>query len=95
MLKSSHYVAINYVREKVKSICKISYTLFKEAFGYDTFNDISPFPTLIQLKDFICGIHHFVTVFGKYILKVIFPFYLLSIKTIWTTFTLMVMGGKE
>ena len=58
-------MAINHVREKVKSLCKILYTLFKEDIGYYPFIDISPFPTLIQLKDFLCGIHHFVTVFGK------------------------------
>ena len=55
-------VAINCVREKEKPRYKLSYRLFKEHYGYDSLLYISPFPTLIQLEEFICGIQHCVTV---------------------------------
>ena len=42
------------------------YQVFKEEDRYDPLLDISPFPTLGQLKDFTCGIHHFVTFVGKW-----------------------------
>ena len=49
-----------------KPWCKISYTLFKEQYGYDPLLYIYPFPTLNQLKVFIGGIQHFVTVVGEW-----------------------------
>ena len=36
--------------------------------------EISPYPTLIQLKDYLDGIHHCVTVVGKWIFDSNFPF---------------------
>ena len=36
--------------------------------------DISPFPALIQLKDFLGGIHHCVAVVGKWIFDSNFTF---------------------
>ena len=36
--------------------------------------DISPYPTLIQFKDFRGGIHHFVIVVGKWIFDSNFTF---------------------
>ena len=61
------------VREKVKPPCKLLYKVFKEEDGYDPFIDISPFPTLIQLKDFLGGVYHCVTVVGKWIFESNFP----------------------
>ena len=62
------------VREKVKPRCKLSYKLFKEQDGHDPLFGISPFPTLNQLKDFLGGIQHCVTVVGKLIFDSNFPF---------------------
>ena len=56
---------MNRVREKVKPQRKISYKVFKEEDGCDKFRGISPFPTIIQLKDFLGGNHHCVTVVGN------------------------------
>ena len=53
--KLSQDVASNHVREKVKQRCKLPYTLLKEEDGYDFLIDISPYPTLIQLKLFLAG----------------------------------------
>ena len=58
---------LNNVRDKGKPGCKLSYKLCKEQGGYYPFLDISTFPTLIKLKDFICGIQHCVTFVGKWI----------------------------
>ena len=58
---------MNHLIEKGKSRCKISYKLSKEEYRYDPFLGISPFPTLIQLKDFLGGIKRCVTVVGKWI----------------------------
>ena len=56
--------------------------------------DISPYPTLIQLKYFIGGIHYCVTVVGKWVLTVIFLLHFLSKMTIWTTVALIIMKKK-
>ena len=34
-LKISQDVALNHVRDKGKPLCKISYKIFKEQYGYD------------------------------------------------------------
>ena len=54
------------VREKVKPGCELSYKLFHEEYGYDIWIDIYTFTTLIQLRNFLGGIHHCVTFFGKF-----------------------------
>ena len=56
---------INHVRDKEKTQQKLSYKLFKEEDGYDLFMYISPFPTLIQFKEFIGEIQYCVTVVGR------------------------------
>ena len=56
---------MNRVIEKGKSQCKILYKVLKEDYLYDQFLDISPFPTLVQLKDFLGGVHNYFTVVGK------------------------------
>ena len=67
-------MALNYVRDKGKPQCKLSYKLLKEEYGYDTLVEIYPYPTLVQLKYFLGGIHHCVTVGGKWIFDSNFPF---------------------
>ena len=66
-LKFSQDAALNNVREKGKPQCKISYRVLKVEYVYDPLLDISPYSTLIQLKDNIDGIHHCVTVVSKWI----------------------------
>ena len=73
-LKLDQYVALNHLRKKGKPRCKLSYKLSKEEDGYDTLLDISMHPKLIQLKDFIGGIHHCVTVVGKWMFDSNFTF---------------------
>ena len=73
-LKFSQYVALNYVTEKKKLRCKLSYKLSKEEYGYDPLLYIPPYPTCIQFKHFLDGIHHCVTVLGKWIFDGNFPF---------------------
>ena len=65
---------MNHVREKVKIQCKLSYKLFKEEDGYYPLLDIYQFPTSIQLKYFLGGIQHCVTVVGKWFFDSNFPF---------------------
>ena len=62
-------MALNHTIEDVKARCKLSHTILKEADGYNNLLDISPYKTLIQLKGFLGGIHHFVTSVGKWILE--------------------------
>ena len=73
-LKFYHDVALNHVREKGKSLYKISYKVLKEEYGYYTLLGIYPYPKLIQLNDFIGRIHHCVTVVGNGIFDSNFPF---------------------
>ena len=61
------------MRENGSKLCKLLYKLLKEEYGYDALIDISPYPTLIQLKYFLGGIYNFVTVFGKWIFDSNFP----------------------
>ena len=75
-LTSSQYVALNHVIKKVKPQCKLSYKLLKEENVHDPLLDISPYPTLIQLKYFLGGIHHCVTVVGKWVFYSNFTFVL-------------------
>ena len=56
--KFAQDVKTNCGRERGKSLLKL-----KD--GYDIFIEISPFPTLIQLKYFISGIHYYVKVSCK------------------------------
>ena len=42
--------------------------------GYHVFIEVSPYPTLIQLKHSLRGIHHCVTVVGEWIFDSHFPF---------------------
>ena len=58
-------VVMNCVIEKGKPQCKITYKIFKETDGYDPLFGISPFPTLIQLAEYLGDIQHCVTVVGK------------------------------
>ena len=46
---------------------KLSYKLFVEEYGYSQFLGISPFPSLMQWSDFICGIQNCVTFFSMWI----------------------------
>ena len=46
---------------------KISYKVFKDKYGYYPLLDISEFPTLIYLTDFIGGTQNCVIVVGKWI----------------------------
>ena len=66
-LTFSQDMALNHASEKVKPRCKLSYKLLKEKYVYDTLLDISAYTTLIQLKYHLDGIHHYITVVGKYI----------------------------
>ena len=50
------------------------YKFIRKNDGYDPLLEISPFTILIKLIDFIGGIHHFVTVFGKCIFESDFHF---------------------
>ena len=67
-------MALDHVREKGKPQCKLLCKLLKEEYVYDTLLSISPHKTLIQLKDFLGGIHHCVTVVGKWIFDSNFTF---------------------
>ena len=58
-------MAINCAKDNGKWQCKIFYKLFKEEDEYDTSIEIYLSPTLSQLKEFLCGIHHCVTVVVK------------------------------
>ena len=64
-LKFAQEVAINHIKQKVKTQFKLSYKVFKKQDVYDTFITIYSFTTLIQLKYFLGGIQHYVTVVGK------------------------------
>ena len=58
---------INLVREKIEPWCNISHKALNEEGVYDPLLDISTYPTLIQLKDYLDGVHHCVTFIGKWI----------------------------
>ena len=73
-LKFDQYTALNHVIEKGKPQLNLSYKVLKEKYGYDPLLGISPYPTLVQLKYYIDGIHHFVTVVGKWIFDSSFLF---------------------
>ena len=63
-------MAMKCVKEKSKLRCNLSYKCFKSEDVYDTFLDISPFPKLVMLKEFLDGIHHCVTDVGKCIFNI-------------------------
>ena len=65
--KLTKYVVMNREIDKGQPRCKISYKVFKGEDWYDPFPDIYPFTILIQLKEFISGIHHCVTVVGNWV----------------------------
>ena len=69
-------VGMNNLIDKGKTRYKFLYKIFKEQDGYDPLLDISTFSTLIQLKEFIDGVQHCVTVVGKWIFDSTFPFVL-------------------
>ena len=71
------------------------YKLFEEQDRYGPLHDISPFPTLIQLIDFLGGIQHCVTVAGKWIFERNIYFCFLSHMTIWTTIAIVMMKQNE
>ena len=73
---NDQYVEMNHVREKRKPQCKLWYKLFKEEYGYDPSLNIYPFPTSIQLKDFLGRIQQCVTVVGIWISDINFNFVL-------------------
>ena len=58
---------MNHEIEKDKPQWKLSYKVFEDQYGYDPLLEISPHPTLFQLKDFLGGIRHCVTVVSKWI----------------------------
>ena len=64
-LKFAQDVALNHAVGKRKPQYKIFYNILKKGDGYDPLLDISPYPTFIQLKYFLGGIHHCVAVVGK------------------------------
>ena len=74
MFKFAQDVALSYVRETGKPRCKLSHKILKLEYEYYPLLDISPYPTLIQLKDFLDGIHHCVIFFGKWIFDSNFTF---------------------
>ena len=55
------------MRYKGKQQCKLSYKVFEEQDVYDPFIEISPIPIFIQLKYFIGGVKHCVTVVGNWV----------------------------
>ena len=57
--------------------------------------DISPFPTLIKLAEFLDGIQHFVTFVGKCVLTSILRLIYLLIVMILTTVVLIMIKQKE
>ena len=65
---------MNSLIDKVKPQWKLSYKLFKEEYGYYPLVNISPFPTLVRLKDFICVFHRFLTVVSKCTVDLDFAF---------------------
>ena len=75
-LKSAQDLSLNIVRGKGTPQCKLSYKIFKESYGYDTLLDIYTYQKLLQLKNVIDGINHYVTVVGKCIFDSNFPFVL-------------------
>ena len=74
MLKFPQNVALDHLREKIKPQCKLSYKLFKEEDVYNTLLEISPYPTLIQLKFYLDSIHNCVTVVVRWVFYSNFPF---------------------
>ena len=73
-IKCFQGVALNRVRNKGKPRCKLSYKVLNEECIFFTSLDIFPYLILIQLKDSLGEIHHFVTVAGKCIFDSHFPF---------------------
>ena len=67
---------------------KCSYKLFKEQYAYESFLDIYPFTTQIQLTYSIGGIKNHVKVVGRFIFDSNIPFALPL--TIWITVSLMI-----
>ena len=67
-------MALNHGRDNGKPQCKLSYKILRDEYGSDSFLDISPYSTLIQLKHFPGRIHHCDTVVGKSIFDGNFPF---------------------
>ena len=90
-IKFAQDIACNHVREKEKITIKILYKVLEEEDGYHPLLEIPPFPKFIQLKDYIYGIHHCVTVVGGWILTVVFLLQPLLLNTIWTIVVLMIM----
>ena len=73
-LKFSQEVALNHERKKGNLQCKLSYKELKDEYGYDPLLETSPYQTLIQLEYFLRGIHHCVTVVGKWVFDSNSPF---------------------
>ena len=65
---------MNRLREKVKPRYKLPYKVLKEEYVYDTLIDIYPYTISIKMKDFIGGIPHCGTCFGKCIFDSNFSF---------------------
>ena len=72
-IKLAQDVELDHVRENGKPHCKLSYKVFKEEYGYDTLLEISPYTALIQLKYFLGGIRHCVTVVCKLVFDNNYP----------------------
>ena len=75
-LKFSQDAALDFVIEKLNPRRKLSYKLFEEQYGYDPLFDISIFPALIQLTEFLCGLQLCVISVGKWLFDSNVPFLL-------------------
>ena len=53
ILKFAQHMTLNNVIKKRKPLLKLSYNVLKEEDGYDPLLEISPYPTLIHVKDYL------------------------------------------
>ena len=95
-LKFALGMTLNHVIEKVNPWWKHSYKVFRKQYGCDPFIDIYPFPTLIQLTEFIGGVQHCVTVVGKSIFDrnniLSLPFACDDLEYCWNNFDIFLMN---
>ena len=84
-------VVLNHVRDNGKPRYKLSYKLLKEKDEYYPLLYISPYPTLIQVKDYLGGSTILLQLLVSGFLTVIFFLTFLSQKPICTTVALLIM----